>query len=432
VGFVFLLLAIALIGTFLVLVVKNRIAKRPSSRRLEAKIAKRDARIAYDFQYGKPIRVGFLVDLPSCWTAFASVYEALSKDDRFEVVILAMPQVRDGKVTCYDSVGFFEAKGIPFIQMYDGHRFKRVQSLGLHYLFPMRPYDHLRPRGMKNADLAACVRLCHIVYGSSVFRGETLKIVYGFDHLRHYHIVFSETPDHHEIYRNFRKEFPECTTDIVLVGSPKFDAIRKRDFAPEEGDYRQVILYAPRWTMFGNSCSFFDLRDQFFDYARSHPDVMYIFRPHPLMEQNFVGRFCTQEEWDSFIAEFDTLDNAEIDLEPDYLASFKRATVLVADLTSLMPEFLLTGKPLIYAQKQYQFNVFGAHISQGFYRCHNWDEIESVLLHLLDGHDAKKNERQRVIDDYFYFAKSESGELIREYLAYNYEGKDGEIALLKD
>ncbi len=370
----------------------------------------------------KTINVAFLCDSPSFWTSFEELYFSLNGDKRFNVALVAVPEIQNGKIVNYNMVRFFESNGFSFINCKEF--IHNLRHFRYHYVFPSRPYDHVRLPNMKNADLNKFAKLCHITYGTCIFNGKTLDIVCGFKHLKEYDIVFSETPDHTSIYLEKQRKFPFTGTEIVQVGSPKFDYIHSRNFESNPRTFRQVILYTPRWTIAGGTCSFLNLYEYFFELAEENPDIKYIFRPHPLMKKSFSGPIWTEEKWDEFVHKFEEIDNAVIDLNPDYIQSFKEATVLVSDMSSLLPEFLLTKKPVVYFHKKYQFNLFGKHISEGFYWCHSRNEVDSILKSLRNDNDPKAEKRESVIDNYFYFAHKSAASMIEDTLLKDYFSMD--------
>lgn len=390
----------------------------------------RDARIARDAKAGAPIKVGLLLDLPSLWTMFESLYDELKNDERFEVTIVAMPDVDKGKLVGNSSSEMLTKAGVPHEVLYQNGKLGSLSSYGFHYVFPSRHYTYIRPKKYVNWRLRGIARMCHISYGVCIFSGGILEIVMDFEELQHYSIVFSETAIHTDLFKERRDKYPDCHTKIELAGSPKFDAISPEDFACPPSKYRQVILYAPRWTPDGDACTFLDYYECFFKLVEDHPDVKYILRPHPLMKNRFRGRVVPEEEWDAIFDRFNDYDNAEVDESPDYRAAFKQATVFVSDISSLIPEFLLTEKPLIYAQKHWQFNQFGKAMSEGVYRCHDWDEVSNVLDCLREGNHPKEETQRRVINECFYLGEESAAYRMKQAVLKDYQelGKDGATA----
>jgi GT2 family glycosyltransferase len=397
----------------------------PLCRRLQLALikrgeARRDARIARDAQSGAPIKVGLLLDLPSLWTMFAPIYDELSQDERFEVQVIAMPDCKKGKIVGNSSAEFLAERKVPHESLYRQGRLRSLNSYGFHYVFPSRHYALYRPAWLSNWRMRRMARMCHISYGACTFNGGIQDLVMDFKELQHYHAVFAETPAHAREFLKRRESCENCSTRIIITGSSKFDAIYYGDFSASESTYQQVILYTPRWTPDGNACTFLDYCEEFFALVEEHPEIKFILRPHPLMEGRFRGRVVPEEEWDEMFARFDEQDNAVVDRDPDYRNSFREATVLVSDMSSLIPEFILTGKPVVFAQKRWQFNEFGRSISRGLYRCHNWDEIENVLRNLREENDPKRGVREQVVFEDFYLGDSSAAERIKNVLLEDY------------
>ena len=65
------------------------------------------------------IKVLLYCDLPSLWNSFAALYISLLQDSRFDVTVLAMPELYNGKFKNYDIIDFFDQNGIAYIKGYD-------------------------------------------------------------------------------------------------------------------------------------------------------------------------------------------------------------------------------------------------------------------------------------------------------------------------
>ena len=70
---------------------------------------------------------------------------------------------------------------------------------------------------------------------------------------------------------------------LKVVGHPILDEILSKDkgsFTPK------YLIYAPHWTVCGNNLRYstFDWNGkQILEFAKSHPKLNWVFRPHPLM-----------------------------------------------------------------------------------------------------------------------------------------------------
>jgi len=215
-------------------------------------------------------------------------------------------------------------------------------------------------------------------------------------------------------------DYPYSRTRMYLSGNPLFDTIYYGDYTGSTSDCCHSVLYTPRWNHEDGTSSFSILSNVFIEMANKYPNVEFVFRPHPLMERSFSKSDALMEDWLNFIQRIENNSNTFMDTEPDYLLSFKRATILISDYSSLLTEFLLTGKPVIYFHKKYIFNSFGEYISNGFYVCSDEKQVEGIMHDLLNGNDPKKALREEVIKKGFYFGSTTAVREIRDYLINDY------------
>ena len=87
------------------------------------------------------IKVLLYCDLPSLWNSFAALYISLLQDSRFDVTVLAMPELYNGKFKNYDIIDFFDQNGIAYIKGYDvlKKNYIKLSFKEYDYIFPNRP-----------------------------------------------------------------------------------------------------------------------------------------------------------------------------------------------------------------------------------------------------------------------------------------------------
>lgn len=379
---------------------------------------RRQSFIARTLTHNK-IKVMFYCDLPSIWNSFNSLYVLLKNDERFKVDLIVFPEMENGgRLKNYDMLEFCKLHELDYIEGYDKQSGEYVDFTNeeYDYIFLNRPYHNLRPRQYGSWILRNYSKLCHITYATCIFKGTVQDTVCGFQHLKYYDFVFAETDIHKKIYLDYKKKYIDCATEVYTVGSPKFEEILKYDYINNNvGKF--TVLYTPRWNMKDSTSSFFDLYEYFFDLVKEHQEISYIFRPHPLMEEEFKKNIWKNGEWNKFIQEFAKFENANIDTSPDYLETFKKADVLISDVSSMLAEFLLTKKPIIYMHKVNDiFNEFGLELAEGYYHCNTADEVHSTLSKLMNGKDTLREKREAIINKYYYFPQNGVAEAIRDRL----------------
>jgi len=180
------------------------------------------------------------------------------------------------------------------------------------------------------------------------------------------------------------------------------------------------VLWIPRWTepgVQGNTkSSFFSYKDSVLNFAVKHPEMQVLIRPHPLAFINFVNRrLMTQEEVDSYIETVNDLPNAFLDRSPQYEASLDKADVLLADSSSIIIEFFLRNKPIIYLGNKKELSRAICDVTDSFYYAKDWEEVENLLMELKNGNDPKKELRTKAIRN-FSDKKPDAGKRIADFL----------------
>ncbi|TCL42566.1 CDP-glycerol glycerophosphotransferase family protein [Harryflintia acetispora] len=390
---------------------------------------KTDSQRARVLQYKKNLRkvrkehnlihVVFYCDGGEFWNTFDALYHRLQKDARFRVSILAGPEMLHDNIVHYHACNFLESLGLPYIKGYieEDKRWINLHEITADYVFYNRHYLSKQPKALSHIAAKQIGKTCYIPYATCSASGETQDTVCGFNELKHFDFVFTENEKLTEIYESYKHKCPGARTTIATVGSPKFEKIKMLSLASVDDSkkYKQIILYTPRWRFTEGTCSFFDLYEYFFELVQKHSDVYYIFRPHPLM-QSEISINWGRKKWEDFQALFKQYPNCEIDTNASYDLSFTRATVLVSDLSSMMFEFIVTAKPVIYIHKKEVFNRFGSSVACGFYHCVNVDQVDSCLDALREGKDSLKEKREAVLKKEYLLSDGHSIDRIRDIL----------------
>lgn len=164
---------------------------------------------------------------------------------------------------------------------------------------------------------------------------------------------------------------------LLTFGSPKADAIvnklKEKQPLPEEWERklagRHVLLlniglsYFVAWrnqeTAKGSTEDSFGIKTigGFLRDMRELPDFGVIWRPHPLMKDMLRSRGLEREM--EFIAEMEQLieesENMVIDRNADYIPAFQRSDAFYTTFTSLISEYMITGKTVALYERQYRF-----------------------------------------------------------------------------
>jgi len=360
------------------------------------------------------IVVVFICQYVPAWSKNRQLYETLKKDVRFKPYLLCVPDrvsgnhLRNPEDMSNDVYDYFNSRGytdainalIGRDEWYD------LESLHPDYVIYNR-YDRPMPVPYTSKSVSAYAKICLIMYGCALIKAADAMLDKPF--AANTYCFFAES-------ESKRKEFlrlntvlaamklsrAECCGIIAVENAftAKNDPCNSWDFSANS--FRAI--YAPRWTLepiWGGS-SFFEYKDTFFEIADQHPDIDILVRPHPLMFDHFVETgLMTKEEVSEYRHNCEVRKNIKLDTEKEYQAAFWNSSVLICDYTSMMIEYFVTGKPVIYLS--YDENIKYTEqmdaMLQGSYIVKTESELKETIYRLLNGNDPLAEKRRQICDD---------------------------------
>jgi len=161
---------------------------------------------------------------------------------------------------------------------------------------------------------------------------------------------------------------------LLALGSPKVDAIvenlHKQPAYPEGWEEklqgRKVFLLNTHLSYFIESYNFTLKYPGKRDYAKRHHTAIFdqllnregcafIWRPHPLMKTTLESR--EMYETLNFVLELERRiqesDNGVLDTTGDYNIAFGLSDALITTYSSMIPEYMISGKPIYIYQRRY-------------------------------------------------------------------------------
>lgn len=369
------------------------------------KVKKHKARIRKKVAGGEQVRVLFTLQYPEMWNSLRSVYEYMKNDPRFSVCVLAVPKrvgVNSKDVQfCEENAAydFCVRNGVTVVNAWENNRWQEIRALKPDYIFIQRPYDECMPAQYSQYRLSSHGLLCYIPYGFEFVSGVHLRIEYNQTALNNLYISFAENQDIYEYcVEQSAQKLRKGTRKVYSVGYPRFDLFRELP-AREEGA-PVTALWLPRWSTdeANDKSYFFEYFRPLMDFFARNKQLRLIIRPHPLMFTNFVEKgILTPEEVAAYQAEVAEAENVSFDPNVDYMDTFHQSDVLISDFSSLLIEYFLTGKPIIYCGESASFNSIGKRMADGFYHVKDEQELLAVLSRAVDGEHIYKEYNQNVI-----------------------------------
>ena len=342
------------------------------------------------------VRVCFILQRTEIFTSVQSIFEAMCADARFSVSILVLPRYDHAKrkvdvSTIKKNVEFCENlnKKITIINSFDENTnsFIDIHKFNFDFIFLGLPYTAEYPKEYDFKYFAQNSRLCYVPYGSSYADGRemlrvslTNNMLMSVDQYCNSKLKLCKNADSKKIVYN--------------IGFPRFDLVER-----DKKSCIKTFLWLPRWTTSTDNnekSTFFENKDVLIKYFQNHPELSLIIRPHPLMFAHYIDTgVMNKAEVDAYKQLIIDTPNITLDENPSYIGSFKKADCLIADYSSVVIEYFITGQPIIYLNGT---KTIERSIADAFYVSETPDQTLSFVQKLADGIDEKADLREKALN----------------------------------
>lgn len=355
-------------------------------------------RINSKIKKGTKLNVLFIIQFPEMWNSLKSVYEAANENKNINAFIIAVPKIKYRNIIYKDffkeneAESFFELEGIECISVNKKTASSTINKLKPDFIFLQRPYDIYMPSAFSMYNLSRFAILCYVPYGYEFVNGKHLEIEYNESARNNLGLIFSESTQMAEYCNNFSKKLiNKGARRIYDIGYPRFDLLKKEKHSSSR---HKTFLYLPRWSLTeeNDSSSFLIYYENFISFFEKHKEHNLIIRPHPLMFDHFIslGKL-TKKDIQDIMRRVENMENVVFDKNKNYLSSFSESDCLIADYSSLLIEYFITLKPIIYCGKTDSFNEIGNLLAECMYHVSNWHEIYQVMLQIIQDKHAYYN-----------------------------------------
>lgn len=361
------------------------------------------------------IRVGFLCQYIPVWHKLEPIYRMMQEDARFEPVLICVPSQIENSVYTgdgeNDTLEYFRSHGYEALDalLPDGG-WLDLAALNLAYIFYPRPYNSFMPPCYHAKAVSRYSRICLIFYGMNITL-DMVETTLNRPFYRYVYCFFGELP----FVCKKNAAFGWLCHGLklqksVCYGIPGIEAVLESKGAHSRSwDFSKAgfrVMWTPRWTTdksLGGS-NFFTYYRALFAYAQSHPEMDFLFRPHPLALKHFqqTGEM-TQWEAEEFLRLCAQIPNISLDGEKEYTATLWQTDVLVSDMSGLVPEYIATGKPLIFCATNFILTPEPtmARMLEGSYIVHSREELFHCLESLQKGIDPLAEKRAQIHAEVF-------------------------------
>ncbi len=355
----------------------------------------------------------FLISFPESWNSVKSIYEEAVKNNNLKVYVVAVPQLSaDNKNSenieelNNESYSFFAEAGIEAIKanQQDGTWFD-LKELNPDWVIYTRPYNQYNPELYRSYNVCTYSKVYYIPYAYSMLSDDMLFSVLPEDFIFTTRRVFLANDSRRiECQKKHPRYGKNAAKRFKYLGFPRFDLYKYDDLRQSSDKKELTIAWLPRWTTDSNgsknkSSHFMQYYTKFIDFARSNPDCKIIIRPHPKMFSHYIAnKIMTETELADFKDQCQQY-GIEIDQKKDYIDTIKNSDILVSDYSSLVAEFYMTGKPIIFCDTVDGLNHEGRVICGSLYYADSFDEIVKRINMLRNGQDEDYEKRQQIIKE---------------------------------
>lgn len=409
---------------------------RPIKRNIERLI-----RLPFDYSLNKKLRkkvkekykakdlinVCFILQFPEMWNSFKSVYDAFARDCRFRSIVITVPKRKgvgadDSGFEEFNAASDFCSKNdINYIDAKNSNGWISISSISPDIVFIQRPYDENMPKHLTLQLLSRDSILCYVPYCYEYGADIHLEYVYNRSLINNVFCCFPEN-DYVKDFINRASRIDSIIgiRKVYSVGFPRFDLIKTLE---ADNYHRTNFLWTPRWSVneINDRSHFLDYYNPIIDYFSNNPNLNLSIRPHPLMFKNFVENdILSQIEVDRIKTEIDSLENVNWDNNVDYMTTFENVDVLISDYSSLIVEFFVYNKPIIYCGGNVQsLNPYGKEMAKGLYHVQNREELINCVIRLIEGENQYFETNKKTIMTCFR-KKENIGMTIKDKIVENF------------
>ena len=326
------------------------------------------------------------------------LYELLSEDSRFNTkVLVTKPSCLNKENPSYisdektiETYDFFKSRGMYVEYAFDlgKQEFIPFEKFSPDIIFYQHPWYVKTEQGPVVCSKFALT--CYIPYYFPIETADIDCNLRFHKYVENYYILDEYTRGK---YINKNKNLEE---KLKVVGYPYLDYFNTCHTEVDEDCY----IYAPHWTVNGNGLAYgtFEWSGKLMlEYAKVHPEIKWIFKPHPLLKKALSDfGIMTESEAEEYYTEWGKIG---IKYESgDYLGLFSKSKMMITDCSSFLGEYFVTGKPLIHLMSEKsQFNNSDNPILKTYYRAYNPEELQNLLAK-LPSDDYMKQERQKNLE----------------------------------
>lgn len=345
------------------------------------------------------LKVVFLVNELAKWK-YQSVYDVLKADPCFEVIIALTCADIDWELSIGDRYAkflenkrYFERNKMRVVSVYD---YDNDCAKGLDPLEPDIVF-YQQPWLLAQEQTPMAVSKYALTLYAPYFVPTELNIEVEFQEFFHQalYLYFVLNKEWERGFYGSCKKL-KYAGNVMAVGHPMLDTIFDATNKTSHGDY---VIYAPHWSIPQlknrfNIGTFMETGFAMLEYAKSHKDVKWVFKPHPTL-RSCLYQVMSHNDVDNYYSEWESLGQSCY--TNDYPNLFANSRAMITDCASFLVEYACTRKPIIHlvgvgCDRQMRSPFKGLYST--YYAVHGpADLYETLNTIVLAGEDPLKDSR---------------------------------------
>ena len=356
------------------------------------------------------LRVLFLINEVSKWKT-QSLYNLMKNSKEFEPIIVLNIADWQWKLTLEERANiidsnekYFEEKDIDCLIAYDKDTGKAIDLdiFKPDIVFYQQPYMYNKVHEPLTVSKYALT-----YYIPYYVPNYWIPHLYWWkDFHRHLFRYYQPSKDWADCLNNFVKENKkQKVNNIVGIGHTMLDEFYLKRDKQTSQDY---VIYAPHWSIKHKKnrnneyySTFLHNHKEILEYAKTHTEFNWIFKPHPTLKHTLIKtEIMTEEEVDNYYNEWAKIGQCSYD--SNYVDLFLNSKALITDCGSFTIEYFVTGKPLIHLISEDckpKAPRFVQKLYDTYYKVDNNTELYETLDEILvKKNDYLKEYRERVLN----------------------------------
>ncbi|WP_077619689.1 CDP-glycerol glycerophosphotransferase family protein [Bacillus sinesaloumensis] len=370
----------------------------------ETKVLLVDVRDLIRDEIKTDLEIAFLPYKASMWDSLESIYREAEKDPNCTCFVVPIPYYEknsSGEIVkfCYEGNQFPDDVNITLFEMYD------IEKRQPDIIYIHNPFDEYNTLTMVNPR-----------YFSSNLAQYTDMLVYvpyylaGSAETKEFNIL---PPLHNATKLVVQSQASKdsyivsgMNTDKLLnLGSPKLDAMLNILSEPNKVDIpyllrkipknSKVILYSTGIFDLLSINTWIDNLEENLNYFTNKTECTFIWRPHPLTERTFkTMRSHLLKKYKEIEEKAKKASNIIIDQSEDIYPAVLKSDGLISDYSSVMLQYILTGKPvlaylnddMVREDRYYLSDYLGCYLNKD-------TSLYQFIEMVKSGEDSKRSER---------------------------------------